>query len=316
MIFYLLHNPESMPDKDFLLFKKLKQDLVKKIKEQHPEVGDDISEWKGREIQLFQDDLEKNVKGRISEKWFYTHLKAETLKLPRIDILDLLAKYVGYEDWSGYRNSNKIRSAGSIRAGGMAFLIVVILAGTYFITGIFNSRKYTIVVMDAYTNQPIDSDKLLITQLFVDESPQNIVSDDEGSFSFAVKEDEIRFVVKARYYHPDTIVRKLQYLNGHEVVRLFPNDYALMLNYLSNAVTDDWKARRVELSEIIADNAKIFQVTETGQMVLEMYTKHSFINKLTIPSKSLRNIEILDIKFEGEQISHLRFTQKKRGNNE
>ena len=96
-------------------------------------------------------------------------------------------------------------------------------------------------------------------------------------------------------------------------MRLFPNDYAMMLDYLSNTEANDWEARRAQLSGIIADNARIFQVTEDGQLVMEMYTKHSFINKLTIPSKSLRNIEIFDIKFEGEKISQLRFMQKKGG---
>ncbi len=302
-----------MPDRDFLLFNKLKQDLAKKIKELYPDFPVDIAGWKGKEIQLFQDDLEKNVKGRISEKWFYTHLKGETTKLPRIDILDLLARYVGYEDWSGYRNSNKVLDVRSVKMSGIALLIVLILVATYFVAGVFNERKYTMEVVDAYTNQPISPDKLVVTRLFADESPQNIISDEEGIFSFELKKDEIRFALKAPYYHSDTIVRKLQHLSAHEVVRLFPNDYAMMLDYLSNSEANDWEARRAQLSGIIADNARIFQVTEDGQLVMEMYTKHSFINKLTIPSKSLRNIEIFEIKFEGEKISQLRFMQKKGG---
>ena len=68
-----------------------------------------------------------------------------------------------------------------------------------------------------------------------------------------------------------------------------------MLHYFSNTDTEDWTQRRIQLSEIISDNAKIFQLDKEGQIALEMYSKHSFINKLTIPSKSLKNIEIIDL---------------------
>ena len=33
------------------------------------------------------------VNGRISEKWFYTHIKSNSGKLPRIDMLNILSEY-------------------------------------------------------------------------------------------------------------------------------------------------------------------------------------------------------------------------------
>ena len=311
--FYLLQNSDAMAEKDFLYFKKLKQDLVNKIKDQYPDVSDDISDWKGKEIQFFQQDLEKNANGRISEKWFYTHFKGESSKLPRIDILDLLSKYVGYADWSDYCSSNKVKRTGLRKSIGIAFLVFLVLISSFLL---FKDRVYSITVVDAYTNKLIDSDKLIVIQLFGDESPQRVNADKDGTFTLLGINSEIKFSITAPYYNTDTVVRKLKYMNGHEVIRLFPNDYALMIHFLSNSKSDDWLARRDQLSGIITDNARIFQVSESGQSIMEIFTKHSFINKLTIPSKGLQNIEILYLGFEGEQISHLRFMQKKGGINE
>jgi hypothetical protein len=311
--FYLLENSDTMAEKDFLHFKKLKQDLVKKIKTQYPDVSDDISDWKGKEIHFFQQDLEKNAKGRISEKWFYTHFKGESSKLPRIDILDLLSKYLGYAEWSDYCSSNKVKRTGLGKIIGIAFLVFLVLISSFLL---FKNRVYSITIVDAYTNKLVDSDKLLVIQLFGDESPQRVNSEKDGSYTFLGRNSEIKFAITAPYYNTDTVFRKLKYMNGHEVIRLFPNDYALMIHYLSNSKSDDWLARRDQLSGIIANNAKIFQVSESGQSIMEIFTKQSFINKLTIPSKGLQNIEILYLGFEGEQISHLRFMQKKGGTNE
>ena len=52
-----------------------------------------IEEWKGNDIVAFQEDLFENVKGTISEKWFYTYLKNDIDKLPRIDMLNMLSNY-------------------------------------------------------------------------------------------------------------------------------------------------------------------------------------------------------------------------------
>jgi hypothetical protein len=311
--FYLLLNSDSMAEKDFLLFKKLKQDLVKKIKIQYPDVSDDISDWKGKEIHFFQQDLEKQAKGRISEKWFYTHLKGESSKLPRIDILDLLSKYVGYADWSDYRSRNKTKKSALRNSIGIVFLVFLGLISSFLL---FKNSVYSIIIVDAYTNKLINSDKLMVIQLFGDESPRRVSSDTDGTYTLLDKNSEIKFVITAPYYHADTVVRKIKFMNGHEIIRLFPNDYAMMIHYLSNSERDDWLERRDQLSGLIADNARIIQVSESGQSIMEIFSKRSFINKLTIPSKSLKNIEILYLDFEGEQISHLRFMQKKGGTDE
>jgi len=315
-IFYLLWNSQNMPQRDFLYFQKLKEHLAIKLREKHPEVDPDISVWKGREIQLFQQDLEQRVNGRISEKWFYTHLKSGSKTLPRIDILDLLCKYEGHENWQSFKNKNKPSKTENIQRKWFLLMLPIVLFGVYILIHTFKPREYSVTIVDAYTNKSIDQNKVILTQLYQDQSPLKIEPNENEIYYLHPKRPLISFTVSAPYYYADTIHRKTRGLPDHEVIRLFPNDYALMLHYFSNSDTDDWNHRRAQLSEIISDDARIFQLDNEGKIALEMYTKHSFINKLTIPSNALRNIEILDIRFEGEKISQLRFLQKKGGKNE
>lgn len=305
-----------MPQRDFLYFQKLKEQLVIKLRERHPEVDSDISLWRGRDIQLFQQDLEQYVNGRISEKWFYTHLKSESEKLPRIDILDLLSRYTDYENWQSFKNENKLSKIENAKQKWFLFLLPMVLLGAYVLVNALKPGEYSVSIVDAYTNNSINQNEVVLTQFYKDQSPLIIKPNEKGIYFLHPKRPIISYTINAPYYYTDTIHRKTRDLPDHEVIRLFPNDYALMLHFFSTSDTDDWNQRRIQLSEIISDDAMIFQLDEEGQIALEIYTKRSFINKLTIPSNALRNIEILDIVFEGEKISHLRFLQKKGGKNE
>ena len=56
----------------------------------HPECDVPISEWKGQDIVNFQEELMEKASGRISEKWFYTHIRGEQEKLPREDMTNVI----------------------------------------------------------------------------------------------------------------------------------------------------------------------------------------------------------------------------------
>lgn len=304
-----------MPDKDFLFFNSLKKDLVKKVQETYPETGSDISSWKGKEIHLFQEDLEAQANGRISEKSFYTHFKSENSKLPRIDVLDLLSQYVGYDDWIAYIRSTqlKVNYRKYLRVGmAIAGSAIIVLLVSFLL----QPKTYSISIVNAYSNRTVPAHQFKIIQLFDDQSPKEISGNGDSIFSLKTDNAEVKFIVEAPYFHKDTIIRKIGFLQQHEVVRLFPNDYALIIHSLSNSVDEDWNRRRAQLAEMISDNARIFQFSSAGNIAIEMYNKHEFINKLTIPVNSLRNIEIIDIRFENELISELRFIQEKGGTND
>ena len=96
-----------MADLDLLHFEQLKAEVqAEYLKNNHPSY-DEISKWKGIDIIYFQEDLRKKAKGNISEKSFYTYFKTvPSSKLPRIDMLNLLAIYAGYQSWYDFKKNH------------------------------------------------------------------------------------------------------------------------------------------------------------------------------------------------------------------
>ncbi|MDW9380825.1 hypothetical protein [Chryseobacterium sp. JV558] len=93
-----------MTDLDLLHFEQLKKDVQGQYLKEHTPSQDDISKWKGIDIIYFQEDLRKKAKGNISEKSFYTYFKSSPVtKLPRIDMLNLLSIYTGYDSWYEFK---------------------------------------------------------------------------------------------------------------------------------------------------------------------------------------------------------------------
>lgn len=96
-----------MTDLDLLHFEQLKKDVQAQYLKGHTPSYDDISKWKGIDIIYFQEDLRKKAKGNISEKSFYTYFKnSPVIKLPRIDMLNLLSIYAGYESWYEFKKQH------------------------------------------------------------------------------------------------------------------------------------------------------------------------------------------------------------------
>jgi len=93
-----------LTDLDLLHFEQLKKDVQGQYLKEHTPSQDDISKWKGIDIIYFQEDLRKKAKGNISEKSFYTYFKSSPVtKLPRIDMLNLLSIYTGYDSWYEFK---------------------------------------------------------------------------------------------------------------------------------------------------------------------------------------------------------------------
>jgi len=86
-----------MAGQEKIFFEQLKKEVTKTFLEDFPTLNPDISKWKGLDIIYFQEHLRQRVKGNVSEKWFYTYFKSSFEKLPRIDMLNLLAQYCGYK---------------------------------------------------------------------------------------------------------------------------------------------------------------------------------------------------------------------------
>jgi hypothetical protein len=96
-----------LTDLDLLHFEQLKKEVQGQYLKEYTPSQDDISKWKGIDIIYFQEDLRKKAKGNISEKSFYTYFKTSPVtKLPRIDMLNLLSIYAGYDSWYEFKKQH------------------------------------------------------------------------------------------------------------------------------------------------------------------------------------------------------------------
>lgn len=309
-------------------FQLLKRDLEKKYRISYPNCNSPIEEWKGQHIVNFQEDLIKHVGGSISEKWFYTHIKAENKKVPRIDMLDLLSKYAGYQNWEDFIGSQsteedkkeiKIREEGKKSSKKVYFTVLILtLIAVTIISLIFifmpdeevEKPTYTFCFVDADNGEQITDSTTRIIVLHKNETPVHKKCNKNGCFVLQTEAEKVSFVVKAPYFKLDTIHRKLSGTSFNEEIQLQTDDYALMIHIFSTSKIEDWKRRRAQLNDMIADNAKIVQVSSSLEhKTMELYNKQGFINKLTIPAKSLKNIKVIETRYTNGKISMMRFTQ-------
>ncbi|MEO1049946.1 MAG: hypothetical protein AAFX87_04955 [Bacteroidota bacterium] len=311
---------------DLTYFRRLKLEVATTFRKSYPQTQAPIENWKGQEIVNFQEDLADQVQGRVSEKWFYTHLKSEQDKIPRLDMLNMLSRYCGYQDWEDFRQAvhgekGLVDKKSNTKSGLSKRIKIIaislgIIAISATILSLNKSRSFEFCFVDWDTGETIPGGDIAIAYLIENESPVSLKCDDGGCFSHEADKSLIKFIVSAPYYKGDTVVRAIEKNNYKEKIRLKKDDYALMIHYFSNAKVDDWLKRREQLDEMIADDARVYQVYKDLQRGMEIYNKQEFINKLTIPLKSLKNIKIINVEYRRGKIVRMRFIQMKGGENE
>ena len=314
-----------MLDTELTYFELLKEEIAKTLHQKGKVSSSNMSEWKGVDITTFQEDLMKEVNGRVSEKWFYTHLKITNNKLPRIDMLDLLSVYSGYENWANFKAHKKLKKKATTKKTGIIITVIVsVISCTAFF--VINNLGTSVVAvktekkMDAkfeynfcltrMDNKPIRDNDIEILLLHTDESPTTIKCDSTGCFTTLLDTATIIFSIYSPYYLGDTITRKYGTHKLGEKIKLKTNDYALMIHYFSNSKIEDWTKRKLQLDDMIARHAKIYQTNIAGNIGMEIYNKREFINKLTMPLNSLKNIQVTETIYRQDKIVFLRFHQK------
>ena len=276
----------------------------------HHSASNVLAEWKGETITDFQEDLFSKVKAKVSEKWFYTYFKNEAEKLPRIDMLNMLSVYVGFKNWNDFKNSQsdalKSKTKSNRKWKIVAYVVASIIPLLAFIfTMKENDNTFHFCFVDSIKNEAITSIPLDIKILQYTESPLYFKTDSMGCFYYKTKENRVQFVVQSPYHKTDTIIRTID-SKDNETVKLTTDDYALMLSYYTNGNIKDWNKHKERLQELISDDAQIYQLYERS-MGIEIYSKDDFVRLLTIPTKSLKRIRILDKSLKEGKIVKLKF---------
>lgn len=170
------------------------------------------------------------------------------------------------------------------------------------------SKEYRYSFIDADRNTKINAE-LQIKILKENESPlyQNVKPNEQ--FVYKTKSKKLTMVISSPYYKTDTIYRNLENAPETESIELKPDDYAIMLYYYSNSI-QDIKKKRQSLNYLISDNALIYQVYANDKYGVETLDKTKYINMVTTPTTSLKNMEIIDTQKNNGKITLIKFRIK------
>ncbi|MCB9201744.1 MAG: hypothetical protein H6604_01665 [Flavobacteriales bacterium] len=318
-----------MNKKEKTQFQILKKKVSERFLQDFPEANSDISTWKGLYIVYFQEHLLKNVKGNVSEKWFYTYFKQEPEKLPRIDMLNLLSEYVGYKSWKHFimenpseqeEESNKIieekqleekhtKKISSVQKNILKWIagIIFLVAGIFGIQEINkNNNTYTFCFYDADANSPIPS-QVEITVHKKGESSKRYLADAQSCFNYTTSDDTLEMTVNSKFHKQTTFKYILNRYKEPEVIQIEPDEYALMLNYYVTS-KQKIKDRQSKLRKLISNDALIYQVYDNEVYGVEVLTKEQYIGLVTLPTESLKKyIQIYSETNDKGKITKIKF---------
>ncbi|QTE21587.1 hypothetical protein [Polaribacter cellanae] len=289
-----------MTSKEKHLFNLLKKKIVG-VYLKNNSASAKIENWKGEDIISFQEDLFEKVNTKVSEKWFYTYFKNTPNKLPRIDMLNILCKYIGFDNWMAFKNEN------SKNRKQKYWFLLSIIPLLFIISFLFKTtNKFHLCFIDDDKNEPILT-PLNIKILNVKDYPVYSNTNNNGCLIYETKEDIITLVITSNYYKTDTIIRHID--NNNSNVRVALDDYALMLDYYTNNKVKNWNERKAQLEKLIDKNAIIYQLY-SNNIGVEIYSKKEFINLLTIPTNNLKKFKILNKDFKNGKIVKIKFIIK------
>ncbi|MBW7870059.1 MAG: hypothetical protein H3C39_03245 [Flavobacteriia bacterium] len=315
------------------LFELLKKEITSCFFERNSASSTDISDWKGQDIVSFQEDLFEKTKSSVSEKWFYTYFKnTELKKLPRIDMLNILAQYVGYSGWSEFSSvqNNKINAqplngnsetekptheiiaekpestdskpredlkpkTKKSKKSPVPAIIISIIGLAFLGTAVY----FAFIYQRTYEFCFIDADRntpitepIEITVARQDFTPLELMTD-KGCVTFPSKEDTLLMTIKSTYYKQDTFKIDLRLYQGRETIRLQPDDYKVMLRHYSKS-SQSVKERIKMLDQMIDDHALIYQVYDNEFFGVEVLSKKQYINLMSLPTTSLKNFTLIE----------------------
>ncbi|HBF19061.1 MAG TPA: hypothetical protein DDW81_03125 [Cryomorphaceae bacterium] len=277
-------------------FLRLKEKVHQKAQERLS-IRKEFADWSLGDIADFQADLQAQCKSSVSEKWFYNHLKKQGRSLPRIDVLNLLSCYAGFRSWDDFSNQ-ATKDKGKTKLRSLLYLIPLALLVLMAFWAWPAGEEKTVILTDAYTRENISTESV---KMWFKEGVYV-----KPVFGQIKDPPEDTLYLDGPYYKPQK-----RYVGPSDTlwITLFPDDYALMLNYFSRSTTTNWQKRQGQLMEAFHPEAKIFQ-SHPRYEGIEMLNRDEFIERLILPINSLRNLEIQDIVYRNDKIYRLRFTQK------
>ncbi len=301
-----------MTELDF--FQLLKQEVLLNYQKQYPYFQGNWKSFTSQDIQNLIVSVEEKTRQSISEKWIYTHLKAEiNSKLPRKDMLDILSQFSGFSGWDEFVFTNREVAVGKkesqskkgkkyfIGVGLLAVLIVVIAFLVY--PGKKPTQK--LQLKNEFTNETIQAKE--VKAYTIEDNKKVEIPIRNSEIEVAVKEDNTKIVIQSPYYKKQEV--KVNKASEKTEILLQPDDYAMMLKAFMKSDIKDWETRKIQLNKILSDNLEVIVMLK-NDLGAEYFNKNEFSEKLVIPTESVKRMQILEIKNDNEgKIEFIRIKQ-------
>ncbi len=293
-------------------FHKLKEEVLLEYKKHYPYFTGNWKTFSSQDIQNLILLIEEKCRQPISEKWIYTHLKPESNeKLPRKDMLNILAQFTGHSGWDEFIFEETPKSEVQKKTGIKRTLVLGVILLSIGLLGIIIWKtksevpSRTIEIKDAYTNEKIGNEEIKVYQ--ASDTTANPIKVENARI--AVADTVSKIVIKSPYYKTKTVALSPK-SDETVAVELKPDDYAMMLKAFMFSDIKGWETRKLQLDKILSDDLEVMIMLK-GNLGAEYFDKKEFAQKLVIPSVSMRRMKIIEIeKDENQKIKFIRLTQE------
>lgn len=294
---------------DLVLFYQLKEEVRRTFQSRYPYFEGTLKSLSSQDILNLIDDIQEKTKQTISEKWIYTHLKPnENSKLPRKDMLDILAVYASEESWEAFKFKYKVDSNNAEVSSGKRFLkslvwsVGVLVLGVLF-WNLWNPKKEKpIEFHNSFSKDTIARKEIKAYQI-------NDNKETEIPIEVLHKKVEkpVKVVLKSPFYKPKSIT--VQPNSAISRIVLEPEDHAMMLKAFMKSDIKDWQTRKAQLDAILSDDLEVMVMLKNN-LGAEYFNKEEFAQKVVIPSQGLKQMTIVELKTDANhKIQFVRIIQ-------
>lgn len=198
-----------------------------------------------------------------------------------------------------------------------SFLLLLIIIAAASTNKLFES-KYTYCFIDEDRNMPVQS--VLDIKVFKEnESPLFFRINPGECFTYSSPDKILKMEISSPLYENLLIQRNLENAPEEEKIRLNPDDYKTAVYYYSKkditGLTEteklnQIKKKRRELENRISNNAQILQIFDNDIYGIETLDKQKYINLVTTPTTSLKNLSFIEIRSDKGKIVSIKFKIK------
>lgn len=302
-----LELPENMQH-----FINLRNEVAAICSQQIAGMPENPDEWSGKHIQLFIENASEKLHARISERWVYTYFKKEIpKKLPREDMLDILAKYTGKTSWRAYLENQTVdkttvqKRTKRNRRRWIAALLTVVFAMLIFM--MFQPNQTTsyfkVCLLDAHTMLP--AQHTYTVQEYDNLMPGSVLfADSSACITLPSVEGELQLIIVSPYYVNDTITIST---GKDQTFVLQPDKLAILLQFFVGNGHQNSPGKLDILEQILHPELKALAIEESSGIPIALYNKKEFARKLLLRGSTAGRINIVYLSYKNDQIYEIRY---------